>query len=391
MSSMKEMLKTLSVTMLAVVCFVGCAKRSSVPAPPARDSRDIQQPAGRSSKTSAVAPLLVVYAEGQLPVETVTVSLTNPFKDTAILVTAVEFDGQLPELRYFLHGIYGKISKKGDSYEHNPMVQQLSMPVGSCFLLPGQSTSWQRPLRIQSGGYEATISWSSIPEMEIATSVWAPSIEADDDTTLYKRLTKDEEALYSNRAAGKVMPYTVVEGNFPLHSITCHVTCVGICMPPEKIPEGFSADSVEFRLPPISDSIIVTKDRVVFRNYNMAEKKYETCDSPYLAPEVIDFLFIQSRSKNQTVPCLLASRGFADLMDVQQPRTNMYYDPGITQVPLKRFAELLSRAKELGLPVDIKRIDPNSLGQKLVITVGVHVDKRGRQTASQRVGVDEHR
>lgn len=60
------------------------------------------------------SPLLIVYANGHLPVENVTVSITNPFKEVGILITSIEFEGQLPELRYFYHGIYGRIEKKGE-------------------------------------------------------------------------------------------------------------------------------------------------------------------------------------------------------------------------------------------------------------------------------------
>lgn len=87
------------------------------------------------------APVMAVYANGMRCVENVCVSVTNPDRDTALAITSVEFQDQLPELRYFFHGIYGRISRSGDNYKHDSWAQELSIPVSSCFLLPGQSTN----------------------------------------------------------------------------------------------------------------------------------------------------------------------------------------------------------------------------------------------------------
>ena len=117
-----------------------------------------------------VPPLLMVHAEGNSPIGEATVSITNPRQDAGLLITAVEFDGQLPEIRYFHHGIYGSIGKRGGNYEYNPLNQQLSIPGDSCFLLPDQSASWKRLMRILKGGGQANVAWMAITKEKIAQS-----------------------------------------------------------------------------------------------------------------------------------------------------------------------------------------------------------------------------
>lgn len=324
------------------------------------------------------SPLVVVYAAGHLPVEQVTVSVTNPRHDVGILIASVEFDGQLPELRYFYHGIYGRISRDEDNYRHASMAQQLSTPVGSCFLLPGQSACWQRPLRVLEAGYEAEIAWREIPKEEIATSVWFRSESKDNVTDVYEPLLHSREATYSNIAAAKAKtPYVVLEGRFPQHTATKHVTCVrahDAGFGSEDSMEGFPEGSINFSLSPIAENVMITEDQVFFRKYSMKTRAYETVDTPSLKPIVVDYLFLRTRSKEKTVPCILPKEHFSNLIDVKEPYTDMYYNPGITEVPLTLFPKILARIEERGLFINLKRIDPNSLGQQHVLIVSVGED-----------------
>ena len=53
---------------------------------------------GAAAAADSRPPLLMVYADGNVPVGEVTATLTNPRQDAGILITAVEFTGQLPDL-----------------------------------------------------------------------------------------------------------------------------------------------------------------------------------------------------------------------------------------------------------------------------------------------------
>lgn len=267
------------------------------------------------------------------------------------------------------------------------MHQQLTLPVGSCFLLPGQSASWQRPLRILESGYEAQITWREVPKDAIATSMWYESgktTKPHSSISIYEPLTEENEVLYSNIcAARETMPYVILAGDFEHHAVTCLVKCVmkrvrGIRDP--KALEGFPEGSVEFSLlNPISSSIVVTKDKVVFRRYNRSKRAYETRTTPDIEPIAIDFIFYRYRNPEKNVPCILDPEEFKDMIDVKRPERNRFYQPGITQVPLDLFPQILARARDRKLPIRLRTIDPNSLGKRHVLTIGIEVSKRGRQ------------
>ncbi|MFH1708837.1 MAG: hypothetical protein ABIF71_13105 [Planctomycetota bacterium] len=163
--------------------------------------------AGQS--TPLVPPLIAVYTAGESLVEMVTVSVTNPNKDMGIMIASVEFTGQLPETRYFYHGIFGCIAERGDAdhYYLVTMIPSLTIPLGSCFLLPGQSSCWKRPMRVLSKGYDAEVTWVAVAKDEIATSVWYYS-HADEDIygAKFPPLLETSESLYSNVAAAKGRP-----------------------------------------------------------------------------------------------------------------------------------------------------------------------------------------
>jgi len=333
-------------------------------------------------------PLVRVYAEGQLPVEQVRVAITNPYHDRAILITSLEFDGQLPELRYFYHGVYGSIRRQGANYVHSMVHQQLSQPVGSCFLLPRQSINWRRPMRVTEKGYHAYLTWREIHRDEIPTSIWFCSGPRTPDEAGYESLTEDRALLYRNLTAGNdALPRVIVEGEFPARICEMTIPCV-VANPQfpgrrggnDALPRG----TVNFLLPSsIADSVLVADNKVTFRKYNRIRDAYEPVASPHMTPAVVDLLFLACRSAEKTIPCILSQTVFGDLLEVKEPSTKMYYDPGITPVPLETFSRILDRAREHGLAVVVKRIDPNSLGRRHVLVIGVEVDGRGR-----RVGAD---
>jgi hypothetical protein len=98
---------------------------------------------------------------------------------------------------------------------------------------------------------------------------------------------------------------------------------------------------------------------------------------------VIDFLFLRSRSNEKIVPCILAPTEFDDLIEVERPYTRMFHNPGITKVPLVLLPRILERVMERNLSVQLKRIDPNSLGRQHVLTIDVGANPIGEQKAGQ--------
>jgi hypothetical protein len=321
------------------------------------------------------APLLAVYTNSHLPADNACVAITNPRVDVAMLVTSVEFEGQLPELRYFYHGVYGRIKKNGEDYEHFPMAQTLSLPVGTCLLLPGQSASWKRPIRVLDDGYRAQVTWREIPVESVAASVWfGSSFDKRRLVHVYEPLSEALRPRFCNVAAGtRALPPVIVEGQFPAVSAKVAVPCVhGAGVPPsssDDVPEG----SIEFRLEPVWDSVVVTGDKVTFRKMPGPRKGYEVIPGPDISPAAIDFIFLCSRGQERTIPCILSPEVFGDLIEVKRAYTEMYYNPGITQVPLKVFSAILERARERNLPVQLRRIDPNSLGRQHVLVIGVDI------------------
>lgn len=329
-------------------------------------------------------PFLRVYADGQLPVENVRVAITNPYRDRAILVTSVEFDGQLPELRYFYHGVYGNIQREGANFVHRLLAQRLSLPIGTCFLLPRQSTSWQRPMRVLSGGYRAHLAWREMPCECIATSVWFRSGPIGPGRETYEPLSNDMTTSYNNRTAAMGgAPPVIIEGEFPARSCGIPAPCV-IARPHDldrereryHLPKG----AVRYHLPILGvDSLLVQDEKVTFVKYSQMREALDPLVAPDIAPTVVNFLFLYSRHSEETIPCILSCDVFGDLIEVRKPSTNMYYDPGITPVALKTFPRIFGRAGERELPVVLRRIDSNSLGRRHVLVIGVEVDDRGRR------------
>ncbi len=331
-------------------------------------------------------PLLAVYAENQHPVQNVRVSVTNTHQDKAIMLTSVEFDGQLPELRYFYHGIYGRIDKKGDIYSHLSMAQQLSMPVGSLFLLPGQSASWNRPLRIQKEGYSAQIQWMEIPMNLVHEKVWFQerSFSWSSSCMLqYRQLSKGKEGVYRSLSEGfQQTPFVVLEIGTARHSANIKVPCYsGFRFDMQDLTD-YPTDSLRVPLPGIADRIIISKNKVFFFNYDIKTKKYTKVHVPIRNPTVIDFIYLCAQSRDASVPCILNPDIFSDIFQVKTPTINRYYDPGTTSIRMDQFSKLLTRAIKKEIELNVTRIDPNGLGCSHVLTAGVEIDDHGRQKSS---------
>ena len=353
---------------LLIIAFLACAVSSGFAQ--AKSS-------GKGISPAGAEPLIAIYAKGDLPVENVSVAVTNTLEDRAILITSLEFDGQLPETRYFHHGIYGEIGKQGTTYVHYSMRQQLSRPVGSCFLLPKQSAQWERPLRLVPTGYRALVSWREIPVSEVARSLWFCGGRDDPDRSgslVYEPLLPDQQDRYRNMSAGRNgPPLVVLEGDFPEKNVVHQVPCISPYPPADREErlrkEGWPKGSVEFSLSPVADSVVISGERIVCRRYDDRTRKYEPVDLGIQQPMVADFLFIHSRDKDPKVPCLLNSQDFGDLIEVRVPSQGRYLDPGITSVPFTLLPKILQRAKERDLAIQLRRIDPNSLGMQLVLSI----------------------
>jgi hypothetical protein len=329
------------------------------------------------------APLIIVYAEDHYSVQTATISVTNTHEDVAILITSVEFVDQLPETRYFYHGIVGGMGKRGNQYFHNPSMQASSLPVGSCFLLPKQSTSWKRILRVFNDSYETKIKWKEIPKEKINSHIWFETNNSTNVMTiLYEPLQKEKETIFCNISAAQGRtPNVIVEGEFKEHELVYHVKSEIKRHTGREVLEGFPDNSYRFNIDKLADSIVVTKEKVIFRKYNMAKKEYEIIDSPDWSPLVMDFLYFRERTVEKTVPSILSPGDFNDLIEVKLPSTDrfMSYNPGITQVPFKLIGEILKRVQERNLDLQLKCIEPYSYGKHLVLTIGVKVDNEGRR------------
>jgi hypothetical protein len=270
---------------------------------------------------------------------------------------------------------------QAENYEHFAMHQRLSLPVGTCFLLPHQSASWKRPMRVLSDGYRARVTWREVPADKLGTSVWFRSFaQKNTGVAVYEPLSPSRENQYANIAAGTDgLPRVVVEGEFPMLSADVAVTCVrqqeDSSASSQDVPEG----SIEFHLEPVIESAIVTRDKVTFRKYSMAQRRYEPVAGPDISSTAIDFIFLCARTQEKTIQCILSPEVFGDLIEVKRPSTEMYHNPGITQVPLKVLAAILERARTRGLPVQLRRIDPNSLGRQHVLVIGVPMGDDGKE------------
>jgi len=237
-------------------------------------------------------------------------------------------------------------------------------------------------MRVVKAGYKARLAWREIPRKDIGKIIWAqledvtPVISTSallttsnqflNTSQIFEPLTTPNQLLYRNQTAARhAPPNVVVEGNQSPLSAEIHVPCAGGRNPTyrnEDLPEG----SFELSLQPLAESVVVTGDKVVFRKYDGASRRYEPTTTPDLTSSVWDFLFLHWRSK--TVPCLLGGKEFADLVEVKMPHQYMYNDPGITPVPLKAFPAVLKRAQERKFRLSVECIDPNSLGRTLVLT-----------------------
>jgi hypothetical protein len=330
--------------------------------------------AGGAEMPQATSPLIGVYATGHLPVENVSVAITNPRADVAMLVTSLEFIGQLPELRYFYHGVFGQIRKRGENYEHATMTQTLSLPVGTCLLLPRQSASWKRPMRVSGNEYHARVTWREIPADRLGTCVWFRSAVRDFVVDVYEPLSRSRESRYANIAAGTGdLPRVIVEGEFA--TLSAEINVPGVRR--REVPTGSSQDvpegGVVFSLESVAESVVVTNDKVVFRKYDVTQRRYEPAPSPDISPAAMDLIFLCARAEAKAIPCVLNPEVFGDLVEVKRPFTEMYYNPGITPVPLTTLAAILNRARERHLSVELRRIDPNSLGREHVLVIGVQM------------------
>lgn len=337
--------------------------------------QDIPVPGDPSSP-----PLVAVYTAGRLPVEDAMVVVTNPSGDRALLLRACEFPGQLPETRYFYHGRYGQIVKDGNNYIYSGMPQQLSRPLGTCLLLPGQSAGWRRPVRTTGRRLPAVIEWQTIP-LTGPPAIWFHERPLDALTDLFIPLTPAWQDRYRNRTvAGGTPPAVVVEGDFPLHRAEMTLDCLdGKGLPwPDRPAEDIRLSGVAgFSLEPVAARVVITGETVFFSRPAPAGEPAEPVPVA-MDPAAADLLFLCSRRPEQTVPCLLDPPLGDGLIEVKSPRSERFYDPGITEVPLAVLARILERAWQRGLAVRLRCIDPDSLGKQNVLAIGREVDARGR-------------
>lgn len=76
---------------------------------------------------------------------------------------------------------------------------------------------------------------------------------------------------------------------------------------------------------------------------------------------------------------LLNPEIFGDIVKVQTPWQQMYYNPGLTQLDADELWQVLQLVnRKLGLEVESVVINPNGLGKARVLTIGVKVDSSGK-------------
>ena len=76
---------------------------------------------------------------------------------------------------------------------------------------------------------------------------------------------------------------------------------------------------------------------------------------------------------------LLNPEIFGDIVEVQTPWQEMYYNPGLTELNADELWQVLQLInRKLGLEVESVVINPNGLGRSRVLTIGVKVDSAGK-------------
>ncbi len=310
-------------------------------------------------------------------VQSTTLAITNTDSEHAAAVTSLELDGQLPETRYFYHGIYGSSTKKGDQYVVDELAQQLTQPFASCLLLPGQTARWTRPFRLV-GSQNASISWKSIPIANVPRIVYVGWVNTNPNKTGFDcpLLRTESFPAFRNRGdfAGQP-PLCIVEG---WDAISPASGTVAVNLQPAARLES---DQPEASLEGVAAQLVYRKSDGVLQDYDAKERSYQ--DFMAIPIPAADLILSAYRGVNlyageRQVPCILHPEIFGDILKVELPHTRMYYSAGITAVGLKNLRAILLRAKEKGIVPEVVRIDPNSIGQMLVLVFGVKIDAGGR-------------
>jgi hypothetical protein len=338
-------------------------------------------------------PVIGVY--GRLgKVENVTVAITNPNHDRAISILSLELEGQLPDLKYFYKGITGdlglgirKLKKKVVIFQG---IQCTTRPLERMFLLPFQSASWTRPMRVQTNGYKAVFVWKEYPRDKIGSRVWYLQKRLL-KRVQFAQLTENRWQDFRNKSAGKRTPELILtEEVYPRHT--------GVVFAPYRPISGHDEDPderttwlpvlpVKLWMPPLLEEVTIESGKVIVRKFNPEGGIEEPVQSIVSDPRVIDILYLAWHSKEKVVPCILAPEVYGGLMAVKKPGGSAKrFLPGITNVPLAVLPKLFNKAKEKGHRLEYNRIDPNGYNRIHVLTLGVDVDSRGRRVVKENQG-----
>lgn len=216
-------------------------------------------------------------------------------------------------------------------------------------------------MRVRNAGYRADVQWMAIPMACVRTSVWFRSV----GDGRYVPLSADKDTEYSNiSAAQNSLPPVVIEAK---PTVCSAQRSVPVYLHVADDPPSIPGVPVDVNVKSLIYSVVTTNGILAITAYNPQRKDTDFKSYTNMSSSAMDFLYLCVYKFAQSIPCILASTNFADLVEVRSPTTNMYYDPGITRVPMKDLLKVLDRAQERGLGIQLQRIDPNSLGQKYVL------------------------
>lgn len=314
------------------------------------------------------------------------VALSNATSDSVLIITGLQFIGQLPNTDYYYHGIYGNFKKDNGVYQHNQMTQQLSRPVASKVLLPAQTIVWNYRLRLGKP-IRAIIKWKCVSALKAHEMVYYNDGSVKSHFySIYVPLCKKNELKY--RALSGIRgatPLCIVE---KIDSLKEYTDTISVNLIKER-KDHFHNDSTKvnalLRDIHANQNSIVTKyvlshnpavylndSQAVFVEYNTQLKKYEKWIT--LQPTVVDFisscLNFNTTATSHAVPAIIDDSLFSDIVKVNKPKRNMYYDPGITNLNEAALKKCLIRAKDRKLKINIEVCDPNSLGAMLILKMG---------------------
>jgi len=295
------------------------------------------------------------------------VTVTNQSENQAIAIENIDIKYQLEDLRYFYHGVYGNLRKSGENYELITLSQQLSRPLCSMLLLPKQSVSWERWLRSENY-MNISVTYRVLPIDSVSKSVYFEKKNTQLNS-LFVPLQKSDFPDYVEIAKQSgIIPLTFVEN---YENLKQEVANLNVKMYLGKKQEN----SFEVSIPKMK--LIATYNGLEIKLIDSISKQ-KLFEKIIIYPEAMD-LILQFLQKSESIPFLLNKEMFSDIVNVNVPKEDMYFDPGINAINYQDLLKIFKRSEEKKAPIKAICIDSNGLGKQYVLFVGERVSKQGRR------------